>query len=98
LRDGRKEIAFESARVNYDSLSNEIDESDPAPENHSRQRIGSWRGIVIDSREEESLDVIGVDSNPAPNEMDANDLLLAGPVEQRNSARRGPAICMREAE
>jgi hypothetical protein len=39
-------------RVNSECVSNEIDESDLHCEKHSEQRIWTWRGIVIDLREE----------------------------------------------
>jgi hypothetical protein len=39
-------------RVNSESRSNEIDESEKHDEKHSGQRIWTWRGIVIDVREE----------------------------------------------
>jgi hypothetical protein len=42
------ENAFESIRVNRDSDSNEIDESDLQHEKHSEQRISTLRGIMID--------------------------------------------------
>jgi hypothetical protein len=35
-------------RVNSESVSNEIDESDSQYEKHDEQRIWTWRGIVID--------------------------------------------------
>jgi hypothetical protein len=37
-----------SIRVNRDSDSNEIDESEPQPEKHFEQRISTFRGIIID--------------------------------------------------
>jgi hypothetical protein len=40
-------------RVNSESVSNEIDESELQDEKHSEQRIWIWRGIVIDLREEQ---------------------------------------------
>jgi hypothetical protein len=40
-------------RVNLDSFSNEIDEIDLQYEKHDEQRIWTWRGIVIDLREEQ---------------------------------------------
>jgi hypothetical protein len=40
-------------RVNSESVSNEIDESDLHQKKHSEQRISTWRGIVIDVREEQ---------------------------------------------
>jgi hypothetical protein len=40
-------------RVNSESVSNEIDESDLQDEKHDEQRIWTWRGIVIDLREEQ---------------------------------------------
>jgi hypothetical protein len=39
-------------RVNSELVSNEIDESDSQHEKHSEQMIWTWRGIVIDVREE----------------------------------------------
>jgi hypothetical protein len=39
--------------VNSESDSNEIDESELQDEKHGEQRIWTWRGIVIDSREEQ---------------------------------------------
>jgi hypothetical protein len=39
-------------RANSESGSNEIDESDLQYEKHAEQRIWTWRGIVIDLREE----------------------------------------------
>jgi hypothetical protein len=39
-------------RVNSESDSNEIDESDLQNEKHDEQRIWTWGGIVIDLREE----------------------------------------------
>jgi hypothetical protein len=38
-------------RVNSESVSNEIDESDSQHEKHLEQRIWTWWGIVIDLRE-----------------------------------------------
>jgi hypothetical protein len=40
-------------RVNSESLSNEIDESELQYEKQKEQRIWTWRGIVIDLREEQ---------------------------------------------
>jgi hypothetical protein len=40
-------------RVNSESVSNKIDESDLQSEKHDEQRIWTWRGIVIDLREEQ---------------------------------------------
>jgi hypothetical protein len=40
-------------RVNSESRSNEIDESDLQDEIQEEQRIWTWRGIVIDLREEQ---------------------------------------------
>jgi hypothetical protein len=39
--------------VNSESFSNKIDESDLQHEKHDEQRIWTWRGIVIDSREKQ---------------------------------------------
>jgi hypothetical protein len=39
-------------RVNSEFVSNEIDESDSQNKKHPEQRIVTWRGIVIDLREE----------------------------------------------
>ena len=44
--------AFDSMRVNSEFVSNEIDESDLQYEKHFEQIIWTWRGIVIDLREE----------------------------------------------
>jgi hypothetical protein len=38
--------------ANSESISNEIDESDVQDEKQNEQRIWTWRGIVIDLREE----------------------------------------------
>jgi hypothetical protein len=40
-------------RINSESVSNEIDESDMQYEKHDEQRIWTWRGIVIELREEQ---------------------------------------------
>jgi hypothetical protein len=40
-------------RVNSESISNEIDESDSQYEKHFEHRIWTWRGIVIELREEQ---------------------------------------------
>jgi hypothetical protein len=40
-------------RVNSESVSNDIDESDSQNEKHSEPRIWTWRGIVIDSKEQQ---------------------------------------------
>jgi hypothetical protein len=40
-------------RVNSDSVSNEIDESELQDEKQYEQRIWTWRGIVNDLREEQ---------------------------------------------
>jgi hypothetical protein len=40
-------------RVNSESVSNEVDESDSQFEKHSEQRIWTCWGIVIDLREEQ---------------------------------------------
>jgi hypothetical protein len=42
------EYASDSIRVNRESDSNVIDESDPQPEKHDEQRISTFRGITID--------------------------------------------------
>jgi hypothetical protein len=42
------ENALDSIRVNRESFSNKIDESDLQDEKHSEQRISTDRGIVID--------------------------------------------------
>jgi hypothetical protein len=42
------ENAFDSMRLNRESFSNEIDESDLQYEKHEEQRISAFRGIVID--------------------------------------------------
>jgi hypothetical protein len=39
-------------RVNSEFISNEIDESELQKEKDSEQRIWTWRGIVIDLRED----------------------------------------------
>jgi hypothetical protein len=39
--------------INSESRSNEIDESDLQDEKQEEQRIWTWRGIVIDLREEQ---------------------------------------------
>jgi hypothetical protein len=39
LREEQSENAFDSMRVNSESISNEIDESDSQDEKHSEQRI-----------------------------------------------------------
>jgi hypothetical protein len=39
--------------VNSESVSNEIEEIDSQSEKQHEQRIWTWRGIVIDLREEE---------------------------------------------
>jgi hypothetical protein len=39
LREEQKENAFDSMRVNSESISNEIDESELQNEKHSEQRI-----------------------------------------------------------
>jgi hypothetical protein len=39
LREEHQRNAFDSMRVNSESVSNEIDESDPQYEKHSQQRI-----------------------------------------------------------
>jgi hypothetical protein len=40
-------------RVNSESVSNEIDESNLQREKHCEQRNWTWRGIVIELREEQ---------------------------------------------
>jgi hypothetical protein len=42
-----KENAFDSIRVNAESLSNEIDESDVQSEQQDEQRIWTCRGTTI---------------------------------------------------
>jgi hypothetical protein len=39
--------------VNSESVSNETDESESRYEKHPEQMIRTWRGIVIDLREEQ---------------------------------------------
>jgi hypothetical protein len=43
-----------SMRVNSEFISNEIDESEVQDDKDDEQRIWTWRGIVIDLREEQS--------------------------------------------
>jgi hypothetical protein len=40
-------------RINSESRSNEIDESELQYEKQEKQRIWTWRGIMIDLREEQ---------------------------------------------
>jgi hypothetical protein len=63
-------------RVNSESVSNEIDESDVQNEKHSEQRTWTWRGIVINLREEKAneFDSIRVNSESVSNEIDESDL------------------------
>jgi hypothetical protein len=64
-------------RVNSESVSNEIDESELQDEKHDEQRIWTWRGIVIDSREEQYVnasDSMRVNSESVSNEIDESDL------------------------
>jgi hypothetical protein len=64
-------------RVNSEAVSIVIDESDSQSEKHDEQRNWTWRGIVIDSREEHdenAYDLMHVNSESVSNEIDENDL------------------------
>jgi hypothetical protein len=45
-------------RVNSESVSNEIDESELQYEKQSEQSIRTWRGIVIDLREKQEKNAL----------------------------------------
>jgi hypothetical protein len=51
-RSDDDENADDSIRVNRDSDSNEIDESDLQSKKHDEQRFSTVRGIMIDSSDE----------------------------------------------
>jgi hypothetical protein len=64
-------------RVNSESRSNEIDESELQDEKQEEQRIWTWWGIVIDLREEHewnAFDSMRVNSESRSNEIDESDL------------------------
>jgi hypothetical protein len=63
-------------RVNSESVSNEIDESDQQYEKHSEERIWTWREIVINLREKQeknALDSMRVNSESVSNEIDESE-------------------------
>jgi hypothetical protein len=47
-RSDDRENADDSIRVNRESDSNKIDESDLQSQKHDEQRISTFRGIIID--------------------------------------------------
>jgi hypothetical protein len=63
-------------RVNSESVSNEIDESELQFEKQYEQRIWTWRGIVIDVREERAnaFDSMRVNWESVSNEIDESEL------------------------
>jgi hypothetical protein len=63
--------------VNWEFVSNEINESELQYEKHDQQIIWTWRGTVIDLRDEESwniFDSMRVNSESVSNEIDESDL------------------------
>jgi hypothetical protein len=63
-------------RVNSESISNEIDESDLQFEKQHEQRIRRWRGVVIDLRDKQwqnAFDSMRVNSESVSNEIDKRE-------------------------
>jgi hypothetical protein len=81
-------------RVNRDSDSNEIEQSCLQCEKHSEQRISTFRGIMIDSSDddENADDSIRVNRESDSNEIDKSDSQPEKHFEQRISTLRGIMI------
>jgi hypothetical protein len=93
VRSGASQ-ACHSIRVNRESDSNEIDESDPQYEKHDEQRIPTVRGIMIDRSDEDENadDSIRVNRESDSNEIDESELQSEKHSEQRISTVRGIMI------
>jgi hypothetical protein len=88
-------------RINSDSVSNEIDKSDWQDEKHDEQRNWTWRGIVIELREEQqwnAFDSMRVNSEFVSNEIDESELQCEKHSEQRIWTWRGIVIDLREEQ
>jgi hypothetical protein len=74
-----------SMRVNSEFVSNKIDEKALQHEKHDEQRIWTWRGIVIELREEQQNAVVSmrVNSESVSNKIDESDVQFEMHDEER---------------